>query len=95
MTLNLAVGLLGFHADVVCGASNTQPYLEFWGDAATYGEMFDGTAFISAGITVVVDNCAACTHRNVGSRALSNFLQNVGVDYDYVYSKLLPRYDRS
>ena len=31
MTLNLAVGLLGFHADVVCGASNTRHYLEFLG----------------------------------------------------------------
>ena len=58
MTLNLAVGLCGLYADVVCGASNTQNYLEFLEDAATYGENFDGTAFLSAGNTVVVDNCA-------------------------------------
>ena len=65
MTLNLAVGLLGFHADVVCGASNTQHYLEFSGDTATYGKIFDGTAFISVGNTVVVDICAACTHKEM------------------------------
>lgn len=84
MTLNLAVGLCGLYADVVCGASNTQNYLEFWDDAATYGENFDDTAFLSAGNTVVVDNCA--THRNAGGRALSHFLQNIGVDYVFTPS---------
>ena len=84
MTLNLAVGLCGLYVDVVCGASNTQNYLESWEDAATYGENFDGTAFLSAGNTVVVDNCA--THRNAGDRALSHFLQNIGVDFVYTPS---------
>ena len=50
------------------------------------GKNFDGTAFISAGNTVVVDNCAACAHRNVRGRALSNFLQNLGIDYVYTPS---------
>ena len=71
--------------------SHDTAHLEFFfgggGDAATYDENFDGTAFISAGNTVVVDNCAACIHRNVGGRALSNFLQNLCVDYVYA-----PRY---
>ena len=84
MTLNLAVGLLGLHADVVWGASNTQNYLEFWEDAVIYGENFDGSAFLSAGCTVVVDNCP--THRNAGGRALSHFLQNIGVEYIYTPS---------
>ena len=66
--------------------SHDTAHLEFLGDAATYDENFDGTAFISAGNTVVVDNCAACIHRNVGGRALSNFLQNLGVDYVYTPS---------
>ena len=56
------------------------------GDAATYGENFDGTTFISVCNTVVVDICAASTHRNVGGRALSNFLQSLGVDYVYTPS---------
>ena len=58
MTINLAAGLLGFHADVVCGASNTQNYLRW-----IYGVHFDRTTFISAGYTVIVVNCA--THRNI------------------------------
>ena len=66
--------------------SHDTAHLEFLGDAATYDENFDGTAFISASNTVVVDNCAACIHRNVGGRALSNFLQNFGVDYVYTPS---------
>lgn len=84
MTLNLVVGLNGLYADVVNGASNTQNYLEFWHDAATYGQNTDGSPILSAGDIVVVDNCA--THRNTGGRALAHFLHNMGIEYVFTPS---------
>lgn len=84
MTLNLVVGLNGLYADVINGASNTQNYLEFWDDAATYGQNFDASPILSAGDMVVVDNCP--THRNAGGRALAHFLHNMGIEYVFTPS---------
>ena len=81
MTLNLVVRLNGLYADVVNGASNTQNYLEFWNDAATYGQNTDGSPILSAGDIVIVDNCA--THRNTGGRALAHFLHDIGIEYAF------------
>ncbi|XP_070537237.1 uncharacterized protein [Ptychodera flava] len=78
-TLNLLVSPFGVaHANVVQGPSNTDRYLQFFSEAAET-VMENALSALSPGDVVVVDNCP--THHNRGGDILSQFLDNLGIEY--------------
>ncbi|XP_070571513.1 uncharacterized protein [Ptychodera flava] len=78
-TLNLMISPFGVsHANVLRGASNTDTYLNFFHETSQT-VMENGVSAILPGDVVVVDNCPI--HHNRGGEILSEFLDNLGVEY--------------
>ncbi|XP_070549705.1 uncharacterized protein [Ptychodera flava] len=82
----MLVGINGIcYANVIQGPSNTDSFLQFFGEASNAAAP-DGEPAIRPGDIIVVDNCPI--HHHDGGRALAVFLDNMGVEYVFapVYS---------
>ena len=86
VTLNLLMGLQGvLYANTVDTTSNTESFLNFWGEAY-HNRMPNGQSILHYGDIIVLDNCPI--HHNEGGYHLSEWLYSLGIDVVYlpVYS---------
>lgn len=77
VSLNALVGLEGIlYANTIDGATNTQEFLRFFGEAADQTTNY-GSPVLEYGDHIILDNCA--THQHEGREILTEWLNDMGI----------------
>ena len=82
LTLNVLTGMDGIlYFNFVNGPSNTDTYLQFWGEASISQDGF-GRPIFMPGDLIVVDNCPF--HHHQAERILYEYFDAMGVEYTFL-----------
>ena len=84
LTLNVLTGMdIILYFNFVNGPSNTDTYLQFWGEASISQDGF-GRPIFMPGNLIVVDNCPF--HHNQAERIMYAYFDAMGVEYTFLPS---------